>query len=233
MGPGDSDLSDFPDGHLIEASSRAILFDADGVLVDSHAGYRNVWGRWSRLRGLDPAVVLKATHARRPLDTIAEVAPQLDAVAEYELLVGLVNELPDSFPLFPDAPAFLEELPPTSWAIVTSGNADRVRSRLQAGRAHQPSVLVDGASVVHGKPHPEAYLLAARRLGVGPEHCVVVEDAPAGVEAGLAAGMTVLALATSHSVADLGHAHLIVPSIATARPVLRSWMRSGRLDTPS
>lgn len=211
-------------------TTRALLFDADGVLVDSHAGYRNVWDRWSRLRGLDPATVLDATHARRPIDTITDVAPELDAVAEYGLLVRFVDDLPDAFPLFPSAPALLRELPPDAWAIVTSGDAERVRARLLAGRAQAPAVLVDGSSVSQGKPHPEGYLLAASRLGVDPGECVVVEDAPAGVEAGLAAGMNVVALTTSHPARALARATLIVSSLEAARPALLSWITAGHLS---
>lgn len=214
---------------VVAPASRAVLFDADGVLVDSHAAYRLVWERWSRLRGLDPAAVLQATHARRPIDTIAEVAPHLDADAEHRHLVAHVDEIPDAFPLFPETTSTLEELPPDRWAIVTSGNADRVRARLRAGGAPMPSTLVDGSSVRRSKPHPEGYLLAARQLAVQPGDCLVVEDAPAGIEAGLEAGMTVLAITRSHPGIALRRAHAIVPSLSASRPALRSWMTHGQL----
>lgn len=214
---------------MTDSAPRALLFDADGVLVDSHAGYRNVWDRWSRLRGLDPVTVLEATHARRPVDTIADVAPELDAVAEYQLLVEFVDDLPDAFPLFSAAPALLQELPPDRWAVVTSGDAERVRARLLAGRAQLPAVLIDGPSVLQGKPHPEGYLLAASRLGVEPRGCVVVEDAPAGIEAGLAAGMNVVALTTSHPATALTRATLVASSLEAARPALLAWIAGGSL----
>lgn len=214
---------------MVTGAGRAILFDADGVLVDSHAGYRNVWARWSRLRGLDADVVLAATHARRPIDTIAEVAPDLDPAAEYAVLAGFVDGLPDSFPVFPDAADLLDRLPRNRWAIVTSGDAERVRARLGAGGLPSPDVLVDGAGVNRGKPDPEGYLLAADRLAVRPEHCVVVEDAPAGIEAGLAAGMAVVALTTSHPADALRRADLVVPSLGAAGPALLSWMQDGTL----
>lgn len=85
------------------SSRRVVLFDADGVLVDSHHGYRSVGDRWSALHGLDPVAVLAATPARRPVDTIAEVAPHLDPDEEHARLVELVAALPDAFPVFPDA----------------------------------------------------------------------------------------------------------------------------------
>jgi sugar-phosphatase len=95
-----------------------------------------------------------------------------------------------------------------------------VRARLRAGALPVPSVLVDGSAVHVGKPDPEGYLLAARLLGVAPEDCLVVEDAPAGIEAGRAAGMRVLALTTSHPAADLAAAHLVVGSLSQATPHL-------------
>ncbi|WP_432535068.1 HAD-IA family hydrolase [Kineococcus arenarius] len=205
-------------------ATRAVLFDADGVLVDSHAGYRNVWQRWSQLHRLDPVVVLAATHARRPVDTVAEVAPHLDAVAEYARLVDYVNELPGAFPVFPDAGDLLALLAPERWAVVTSGDADRVRERLRAGALPVPRIVVDGQAVRRGKPDPEGYLLAAEKLQVRPGDCLVVEDAPAGVEAARAAGMTVLALTTSHPVSELQRADVVVDSLRQAQPMLVEWM---------
>lgn len=204
---------------------RAVLFDADGVLVDSHAGYEQVWDRWSRLHGLDPAAVLEATHARRPVDTIADVAPQLDPVAEYARLVGFVAAMPGAFPLFADTVALLEALPADRWAIVTSGDADRVRERLDAGGAPVPGVLVDGAAVERGKPDPEGYLLAAQRLGAAAEDCLVVEDAPAGLRAAPAAGMRAIGLATSHAAEALSDADVVHGSLAEAGPEVLAWLR--------
>ncbi len=204
---------------------RAVLFDADGVLVDSHAGYASVWDRWSRRHELDPVAVLAATHARRPVDTIAEVAPHLDPRAEHAWLTGLVHDMPEAFPVFADAAPLLAQLPDDWWAVVTSGDARSVRARLTAGGLPLPTVLVDGASVERGKPDPEGYLLAAARLGVEPADCVVVEDAPAGVLAGRAAGMRVVALTTSHPAADLAGAgaDVVVASLAGAAPELLAW----------
>lgn len=211
---------------LTPSTRRAVLFDADGVLVDSHAGYANVWERWSHRHGLDPAAVLAATHARRPVDTIAEVAPHLDPVAEHAWLTGLADEAPEAFLVFPDAAPLLAQLPPERWAVVTSGDARSVRARLTAGGLPLPAVLVDGTDVARGKPHPEGYLLAAERLGVEPDDCVVVEDAPAGVRAGRTAGMRVIGLTTSHPAADLvgAGADVAVASLSDATPELLAWV---------
>lgn len=204
---------------------RAVLFDADGVLVDSHRGYRTVWERWSLLHGLDAGLVLAATRARRPVDTIADVAPHLDAGREFARLVGFVEALPGAFPVFADAPGLLASLPAGRWGVVTSGDGASVLARLRAGAAPTPAVLVDGAAVVRGKPDPEGYLLGARLVRTVPARCLVVEDAPAGVEAGRAAGMRVVALTTSHPAADLGRAHLVLASLGAAREHLLAWVR--------
>lgn len=206
------------------STARAVLFDADGVLVDSHDGYRAVWEGWSRGHGLDPVAVLAATHARRPVDTIAEVAPHLDAVVEYARLVAHVAELAAAFAVYPDAAGLLGRLPAQRWAVVTSGDAASVRARLTAGGLPLPAVLVDGAAVGHGKPDPEGYLLAAAQLGVPPADCLVVEDAPAGIEAGRRAGMTVLALTTSHGPDQLRDADVVVDSLTQAQPHVLTWM---------
>ncbi|WP_143087238.1 HAD-IA family hydrolase [Geodermatophilus ruber] len=203
---------------------RAVLFDVDGVLVDSYTAYRRVWDRWASLRGLEPDVVWAATHARRPLETVAEVAPLLDPAAEYTLLRKYVAGEGNAFPLYPGAAALLAELPLAEWAIVTSGRSATVCSRLTAGGAPSPMVLVDTEAVTRGKPDPEGYLLAARLLGVDPASCLVVEDAPAGVEAGLAAGMRVLALATTHEAAVLVRAHEVAASLHRAAPLIRNWL---------
>lgn len=209
--------------------ARAVLFDADGVLVDSHRAYRTVWECWARLHRLDAALVLAATHARRPVDTIAEVAPGLDPVAEHGRLTGFVAELVDGFPLFPGAADLLVEVPAGRWAVVTSGDATRVRARLTAGSAPLPTVLVDGHDVSRGKPDPEGFLTAAARLGSVPVDCLVVEDAPAGVRAAKAAGMAVLALTTSHDAGALAAADLVVASLTLARPHVLAWLDGGSL----
>lgn len=207
---------------------RAVLFDADGVLVDSHRGYRTVWERWAQFHGLDPSLVHAATHARRPLDTVADVAPYLDAVREYERLVEYVAALPEAFGVFAGAPELLSSLPADRWGVVTSGDAASVRARLTAGAAPVPTVLVDGAAVRRGKPDPEGYLLGAELLQVPAADCLVVEDAPAGIQAARAAGMRVVGLTTSHPAADLAQAHVVVGSLGEARGHLLDWIARGQ-----
>jgi sugar-phosphatase len=204
---------------------KAVLFDVDGVLLDSYAGYREVWSRWCVLHGVDLELAWAATHGRRPVETIAEVAPHLAPDEEYVVLKGLLAEVGDRFPAFAAAGPLLHSLPPQSWAVVTSGQRPTVLSRFEAHGLPEPSVFVDGNDVAEGKPSPEGYLKAAALLGVRPADCLVVEDAPAGVRAGKAAGMTVLAIASTHGADELSDADEVVPSLVKAGSHIGDWLK--------
>ena len=206
-----------------------MLFDVDGVLVDSYAAYRRIWDRWARQRGIDPAVVWHHTHGRRPIDTITVVAPALDAEAEYRLVRGFMAAEGDAFPVYPHAAAVLSALRNRRWGVVTSGRAPTVLHRLRAGGLPDPPILVDSAQVTAGKPHPEGYLRAAELLGVAPTRCLVIEDAPAGIEAARAAGMTVVALTTTHAAAELTAAHHVTGSLGDAQPLIEKWLAATAL----
>ncbi|RKS68475.1 sugar-phosphatase [Motilibacter peucedani] len=208
---------------------RAVLFDVDGVLLDSYAVYRAVWDRWAGDHGLDPAAVWSETHGRRGLDTITTVAPHLDAAAELDRLQGYLAEQAPTMPAYPGAASLLSALPAGSWAVVTSGVDELVRASFAAAGVPAPGVVVDAHRVERGKPDPQGYLLAARELDVPPESCVVVEDAPAGVTAGRAAGMAVLGVATTHPPAALlaAGAARVVADLPTAAPLLVAWVLVG------
>ena len=203
---------------------RAVLFDVDGVLLDSAAGYREVWSRWCALRSLDLERTWAATHGRRPVETVAEVAPHLVPQDEHAVLRRLLGEVGDRFPAFAAAAPLLASLAPDAWGVVTSGQRETVLARFTASGLRHPAVLVDGDDVDRGKPSPEGYLLAARLLGAPPSACLVVEDAPAGVRAGTSAGMTVLAVATTHPSDELAEADRVVASLAEAAPEVRRWL---------
>jgi sugar-phosphatase len=203
---------------------RAVLFDVDGVLLDSYAGYREIWSRWCVLREVDLELAWAATHGRRPVETIAEVAPHLRPAEEYVVLKKLLDEVGDRFPAFEAATSLLHALPRDSWAVVTSGQRATVLARFETHGLPHPSVLVDGDDVAEGKPSPEGYLEAARLLGVRPTDCLVVEDAPAGVRAGKAAGMTVMGITSTHREDDLIEADEVVSSLAQAEVHVREWL---------
>lgn len=210
---------------------RAVLFDVDGVLLDSYAGYREVWSRWCALRGLELEATWAVTHGRRPVETVAEVAPHLSPEDEYVVLQRLLAEVGDRFPAFEAAAPLLRTLPPQCWAVVTSGQRSTVLARFRAHGLPQPAVLVDGDDVQQGKPSPAGYLTAAAALGAHAEDCLVVEDAPAGVRAGRAAGMRVLAIASTHRPEELAEADEVVPTLAEAAVPIQQWLGEGPATT--
>ncbi|MBQ1083565.1 MULTISPECIES: HAD family hydrolase [unclassified Nocardiopsis] len=184
-------------------SVDAVLFDIDGTLVDSTGAVERTWRLWGEAHGIDPEEILAVSHGRRSEDTIAMFLPQdqvADAAAELEELE--LADL-DGVTALPATRELLTALPTERWAAVTSGSRRLMRTRLEAAGLPVPEVLVTADDVTEGKPHPQGYLRAAAGLGFDPARCLVVEDAPAGVRAGLASGAAVLAVATSHSRTDL------------------------------
>ncbi len=194
-------------------TAPAFLFDLDGTLVDSRVVVARHWALFAERHALELSSILAVCHGRRSADTIAEVAPSLDARAEAALHDAAEETDVDGLVLVPGAAELLERLEPTRWAIVTSGHRALARRRLEAVGLPVPEVLVTGDAVEQGKPHPEGFLRAARELGVDPSSCVVVEDAPAGVAAGRAAGARVVAVTVTHSVEALDGADLVVPDL--------------------
>ncbi|SMQ15081.1 sugar-phosphatase [Streptomyces sp. Ag82_O1-12] len=195
--------------------AQALLFDNDGTLVSSLASVDRCWTRWAGEYGITAEQFARVELHGRPAAEIAadllpaELVPQ--AVARIEDLE--VDDVPnDGVRLLPGTRAFLDVLPAERWAVVTSATRRLAEARLDAVGI-LPKTLVAADDITRGKPDPEPYLLAARALGVDPEHCVVFEDAPAGLAAGRAAGMTTVALTTTHQAHEL-HADLIVENLS-------------------
>jgi sugar-phosphatase len=191
----------------------AILFDIDGTLVDSTAAVVRTWETWAAKRGLDAQEILRVCHGRRTEDTLVMFLPvgeHAAAVAELQQLE--LADLDDVIAL-PGAQSLLPRLPADRWAAVTSGPRDVMRTRLTAAGLPIPEVLVSAEAVEAGKPDPEGYLKAAAALGRDIRHCLVVEDAPAGIQAGRAAGARVLAVATSHPASELASADAVIPDL--------------------
>ncbi|MGW7411739.1 HAD family hydrolase [Streptomyces sp. NPDC054863] len=207
----------------------AVLFDVDGVLLDSTAAHHRVWDAWSAMRGLDTEKVWELTFGRRPEDTVREVAPQLDPVVERAELDRLLAREEGSFPPVEGAAELLAGLSDEAWAIVTSGDVASVRRRFGAAGLPLPRVQVYGADVARAKPAADCFLLAASRLGVPPGACLVVEDAPAGVRAGRRAGCTVVGLTTTHAAGALGEADRCVPTLREVGELLAGYglLRAG------
>lgn len=194
-------------------SVQAVLFDIDGTLVDSTGAVVRTWQAWAARRGLDLQQILEVCHGRRSEDTISLFLPAdqvAAATAEMEEL-----ELADFHDVIalPGAATLLTDLPATRWAAVTSGSQTLMRARLTAVGLPVPTVLVAAEDVRAGKPDPEGYLKAAAALGWDIGRCLVVEDAPAGISAGRAAGALTLAVATSHDAAQLTAADAVVADL--------------------
>ena len=194
--------------------ASAFLFDLDGVLADSTASVFRAWTTWAHRVGLEPAELLPKVHGRRAIDTIRAVRPEVDAQEELDFLIGLeTTDNHDVVPI-PGARELLSALPIDAWAVVTSGIKAVATARLVAAGVPLPHVMISAESVSRGKPDPEGYLRGAKELGVPPELCVVVEDAPAGAAAARTAGMRLLALTTTHGAEELEPADLVVPDLS-------------------
>lgn len=209
---------------------KAVLFDVDGVLLNSWAAHRRIWRAWTDRHSLDFEVVWAATHGRRIVETLADVAPELDPGVEEALLREIMLAEGDgAFPAHDGARDLLAGLPADRWGIVTSAKGDNVRDRFRVAGLPAPEVLIDNGAVSIGKPSPEGYLAGAAALGADPQDCLVVEDAPAGITAGVAAGMRVLAVATTHSVEEIADAHSWASSLEAAAPEIRGWLGLGAI----
>jgi sugar-phosphatase len=184
-------------GTVIEAS--ALLFDMDGTLVDSRVVVEKIWKRWCDENGLDWAYVLPRLHGVRMIDSVRMFAkPGMDIDAIFQRLYREEVEDVDGIVPIPGALELLAALPPSAWTIVTSADLVLARARLGAAGIVPPPLMVTGDIVTNGKPDPEGYLLGAKRLHAAPSDALVFEDAKAGIDAGLAAGSRVIAIAGDH-----------------------------------
>lgn len=189
---------------MVEIACSGLLFDLDGVLIDSTPAVARVWTKWAVAHGFDPEETVRRAHGRPSLTTIKELLPNApDPVKENEVVLrGEIEDTDGVVPL-PGVREFLASLPEEHWALVTSCARPLAHVRLQAAGLPIPAKLITSDDVRRGKPDPEPYLKGAALLGVSAADCVVFEDAPAGIRAGKAAGARVMALPTSSSQAEL------------------------------
>ena len=176
----------------------AVLFDMDGTLVASNAVVDRVWGQWAKRHALDAARILEYSHGRRSGETVAYFAPATaDVDFEADWVERTEIEQSDEVVEIAGAARFLRALPPQSIAVVTSASRALAQARLRSAGLPEPRLLITAEDVKRGKPDPEGYLAAASALGVHPSRCLVLEDAPAGLAAGRAAGARVIAVASA------------------------------------
>lgn len=198
---------------------KGFLFDLDGTLVDSLPVVERAWSNWAKSRDLDPAVVLDFIHGKQAITSLRHFMPgesEEMIQQQFSLLEKVEAEDTDGISALPGAVQLLERLEALSmpWAIVTSGSVPVARARHAAGELATPEIFITAELVARGKPNPDPYLLGAQRLGLKPEECVVVEDAPAGVLSGLAAGCKVIAVNAPDDTPGLDKVDLVLKSLA-------------------
>lgn len=188
----------------------AVLFDMDGTLLSSIKSAERAWAAWARRHGLDVERFLPTIHGVRSVETIARLnLPGVDAQAEADAITQAEIADVEGVEAIAGAADFLAALPRERWAIATSAPRALALRRIEAAGLPLPDVLVTAEDVSRGKPAPDPFLLAARSLGVDARRCVVFEDAPAGIQAGLAAGARVIVVTATHSHTQPIHAQPI------------------------
>jgi mannitol-1-/sugar-/sorbitol-6-phosphatase len=191
---------------VIQINCRALLFDLDGVLIDSTHAVARVWTRWAFEHGFNPEEVVRKAHGRPSISTVREYLPNADHELENrEVERREMEDLEGVVPL-PGAISLLSSVPNDRWTIVTSCTRALAEVRLRAAGLQIPRQLITSSDIVNGKPHPEPYLKAASLLGFRASECVVVEDVPAGIRSGKSAGARVIALRTTASGTELQNA---------------------------
>ncbi len=198
----------------VKIPCQAVLFDMDGVLVDSTVIIERSWRKWAVHHSIDQEQLMELIHGRTAMDTIRMVAPHLDAYKEWQVLIRQELEDQEGPKSFAGVAALLRALPTGKWAIVTSAPRSIAVDRLERLGLLVPEILICADDITSGKPSPQGYQKAANALKVPHDKCVVIEDALPGIEAGLAAGMQVVAVASTHPVDELGAATWVIKEIS-------------------
>jgi len=182
---------------MTELHCAALLFDLDGVLIDSTPAVARVWRAWAIEHGFDPVEVVARAHGRPSLTTVSEYLPNSDHELENrEVERREIEDIVGVVPL-PGTLVLLASLPTDRWTIVTSCTRRLAEVRIRAAGLPLPAKMITSNDIVHGKPHPDPYLKGAAILGFPPADCIVLEDAPAGIRSGKAAGARVIAFKTT------------------------------------
>jgi len=192
----------------------AILFDLDGVLVDSTRSVTRQWRLWAAEHSIDPDYTVSIAHGRRSIEVIRMLAPHLDAEGETLRLEAREAADLEGVEVMPGAADLLRSIPESRWCVVTSGTRRLATSRLRLANLPMPKVLVSADDVLQGKPHPEPYLKGAELLGMQPQDCLVIEDAPFGIEAAHAGGMKAIALPTTFPANELKTADAVAGKLS-------------------
>jgi len=191
----------------------AILFDLDGVLVNSTGSVTRQWRRWAEDNNIDPQRVFDNAHGVRTIEIVRRLAPHIDAEAEALMLEKREAADQEGVSVMPGAADLLSSIPEGRWCVVTSGTRYLATARLKLGNLPIPNVLVSADDVSKGKPDPEPYLTGARLLGVNPKDCLVIEDAPAGIRAAHAGGMKAIGITSTYPASGLHEADAVIQKL--------------------
>lgn len=200
-----------------EVQTAGLLFDMDGVLISSIGSVVRCWREWCRIYDVPGADTYEVPHGMRAIEILKNLRPDIDPAEGLRVIEDLEIADTGDLRVLPGVKALLASLPPERWTIVTSATRRLLLGRLAAAGLPTPDRLIAADDVTRGKPDPEPYRRGAELLGFPPGQCVVVEDAPSGVSAGLAAGCRVLGVLGTHTPADLPHATWLVPSLEDVR----------------
>ncbi|ACY85229.1 sugar phosphatase [Edwardsiella piscicida] len=198
---------------------KGFLFDLDGTLVDSLPVVERSWINWAKRQGINPQQVLEFIHGKQAITSLRHFMPDADEARlqeEFDWLEALESRDTDGIAAMPGAAALIARLDALAipWGIVTSGSVPVAYARCKAAGLPKPAVFITAEQVQRGKPEPDAYLLGAQRLGLAPGACAVVEDAPAGILAGLTAGCQVIAVNAPAETPKLDKVTLCLHSLA-------------------
>jgi sugar-phosphatase len=197
----------------VTVSTKGILFDMDGVLISSIGSVVRCWRRWAQIYDVPNAESYEVPHGKRAIDIVKMLRPDIDPIEGLRVIEDMEMEDTADLVVLPGVKALLESLPLERWAIVTSATRRLLLGRLKVAGLPLPERIISGDMVERGKPDPEPYRRGAALLGLRPEECVVVEDAPTGLGAGVAAGCRVLGVLGTHTREELQGADWIVPSL--------------------
>jgi mannitol-1-/sugar-/sorbitol-6-phosphatase len=203
--------------YLVTLTCQAILFDLDGVLVDSTPAVARTWTRWALAHGIDPQRTITHAHGRRSIETVRALAPELNAHEENLRVEQMEIEDKQGVTALPGAAHLLSTLPRDRFAIVTSATRSLAHARIGYAGLPLPEHLVTADDVIEGKPSPEPYLKGAQLLGFPASDCLVFEDTPAGIDSALRAGMSAIAVANTYSKSLLTAATEILEGLQTIR----------------
>jgi sugar-phosphatase len=198
----------------------AILFDLDGVLVDSTGSVGRQWRIWARERGINEEKVMAIAHGVRAIEVVRTVAPHFDAEEEVRKLESREAADHDGVKVMSGAVDLVRSIPEGRYGVVTSGSRILATARLRLAGIPIPKEMVTADDVTNGKPHPEPYVKGAQLLGVNPAECMAIEDAPAGIRAAHAAGMKVIGLTSTYPASALSEADAVVQKLAQIKVAL-------------